>query len=86
MTETILCVVAGFLVLWIVNLKLEIGTLQKNQTKLLGLLKRQIKDQTSDVEVTTFLRGWGKKAFVEEVDTSWVKNPGGAAGRQDKGG
>jgi len=86
MTETILCVAAGCLLLWVVLLKLEISALQQQQAKLMGLLKRHLKDQTGDVEVTTFLRGWGKKVNVEEVDTSWVKNPGGSAGRPGKGG
>ena len=77
MTEVILCIAAGCLLIWVVYLKAEVSALQKNQAKLMGLLKRQVKDQTGDVEITTILRGWGKKVNVEEVDTSWVKKRGG---------
>lgn len=86
MTEPILCVVAAFLLAWVFYLKKEITSLQQKLDKLSGHLKRQLKEQTGDVEITTIQRGWGKKVNVEEVDTSWVKNPGGSAGRPGKGG
>lgn len=73
MTEFILCCAAGFLLLWVVVLKMEISALQKNQEELMNMLKRHIKEMTGDVEVTTVLRGWGKKVKLDEVDTSWVQ-------------
>ena len=86
MTDFILCIAAGCLLLWVVILKREISLLQQNQTKLMGLLKRQLKDQTGDVEVTTIERGWGKKVELEGVDTSWVQKRNSSSPRQPKGG
>ena len=86
MTEFILCIAAGCLLLWVVYLKLEISVLHRNQAKLMDLLQRHIKEMTGDVEVTTFLRGWGKKVKLEAVDTSWVQKRPGPAARPTKSG
>ncbi len=72
MSESVICLAAFFLLVWVLYLKQKIAELQRNQKKLLVLLKQQVKTQTGDVEVTTVLRGWGKKAYAEEEDTSWV--------------
>jgi len=72
MTECVLCLTACCLLVWVVYLKQKINALQQAQKKLLGLLKHKVESQTGDVEVTTVLRGWGKRANPEEEDTSWV--------------
>jgi hypothetical protein len=50
-----------FLLAWVIYLKLEVGTLSQKVDKLASLLKRYLKDKTSDVEVTRELDVWGKK-------------------------
>jgi Tfp pilus assembly protein PilO len=76
LTIEILCVAAALLLVWVILLKLKIEALQKEQTKLMQLLKQHLDKMTGDVEVTSVLRGWGKRVQCEEVDTSWVKKKG----------
>jgi hypothetical protein len=61
MNVFILCVAALFLLAWVIYLKLEVGTLSQKVDKLASLLKRYLKDKTSDVEVARELDVWGKK-------------------------
>ena len=58
---TPLATAALFLLAWVIYLKLEVGELSQKVDKLAGLLKRYLKDKTSDVEVTQELDVWGKK-------------------------
>ena len=73
MSEFLLCIAAGCLLIWVVGLKLEISSLLKKQNQLINILSCYIKDVTGDVEVSRVLKWWGKKANVEAVDTSWVQ-------------
>jgi hypothetical protein len=61
MREFILCTTALCLVLWVIYLKLEVGTLAQKVNKLAELLKRYLKDKNSDVEVTRELDSWKTK-------------------------
>jgi hypothetical protein len=61
MNVFILCVAALFLLVWVIYLKLEVGSLSQKVDKLASLLKRYLKDKTSDVEVSRELDVWGKK-------------------------
>jgi len=61
MTEFILCVAALMLLVWVIYLKAEVGSLSQKVDKLAGLLKRYLKDKTTDVEAVTALESWGKK-------------------------
>jgi hypothetical protein len=61
MTEFILCVAALMLLVWVIYLKTEVGTLSQKVDKLADLLKRYLKDKTSDVEAVKALETWGKK-------------------------
>jgi len=61
MNVFILCVAALFLLAWVIYLKLEVGVLSQKVNQLAGLLKRYLKDKTSDVEVSRELDVWGKK-------------------------
>lgn len=61
MTDFLLCVAALCLLAWVIYLKLEVGVLSQKVNQLAGLLKRYLKDKTSDVEVSHELDVWGKK-------------------------
>lgn len=73
MKTSILCIVAGFLLFWVIYLKLRISALRRQQEQFIRLLKRHVAEVTGDVEVVTFLKLWGKKVQCEEVDTSWTQ-------------
>ena len=73
MTEFILCLAAGCLLLWVVFLKMEINIMNQKQRKLISLLKDQTEKMTGDLEVTRGREAWGKKVKTDEVDTSWVQ-------------
>jgi hypothetical protein len=62
MREFILCSTALCMILWIVYLKLEVGTLSEKVNKLAELLKRYLKDKTTDVEVAQELESWKTKS------------------------
>jgi hypothetical protein len=61
MVDFILCVAALMLLVWVIYLKLEVGSLSHKVEKLAGLLKRYLKDKTSDLDVSNELEIWGKK-------------------------
>ncbi|MCX6998407.1 MAG: hypothetical protein NTV49_15315 [Kiritimatiellaeota bacterium] len=61
MNEFMLCTAAGVLLLWVVYLKWEVGSLSQKVDKLAVLLKRYLKDKTADVEIAKELEVWGKK-------------------------
>jgi hypothetical protein len=50
------------MILWIVYLKLKVGTLSEKVNKLAELLKRYLKDKTTDVEVAQELESWKTKS------------------------
>lgn len=62
MLDTILCVAAFLLLLWVVYLKAELDTLTRQTDKLAGLLKRYLKDKTSDPDIATALEIWNGKS------------------------
>ena len=85
MRESIICLAAFCLLVWVVYLKQKINELNQNQKKLIGLLKQQVQTQTGDVDITTVQRGWGKRAHPEEEDVSWVLKRNASASKPNRG-
>ena len=83
MMEFFLCITSGCLLIWVVYLKLEISALTRDQKKIMGLLKNKVETMTGDVEITTVLRGWGKRAHPEEEEM-WVMKRDTAATKPNR--